>query len=68
MTKTVHGYIYGPFSVHSRNYLTHARAVDTRPFLSGWEGPGYEAKSEATVTAGDVRLCVRFEVCSLELC
>ena len=23
----------------------HARAVDTRPFLSGWEGPGYEARS-----------------------
>ena len=43
MTKTVHGYIYRPFSVHSRNYLAHARAVDTRPFLLGWEGPGYEA-------------------------
>ena len=36
--------ITDPCFTQARTYLAHARAVDTRPFLSEWEGPGYEAR------------------------
>ena len=34
------------------NYA-HAQTVDTRPFLSGWEGPGYEASNMYVMKLGN---------------
>ena len=51
VSKTVHGYVYWPYSVYSSNYLAHARTVDTRPLFRGGVWPGDEARSEVEIKA-----------------
>jgi hypothetical protein len=42
--------LFGLF-LQASTYLAHMQEVDTRPFLLGWEGPGYVAIVQGTLFA-----------------